>query len=64
MMIWTNFEDIVLITLSRVHKQQVIFSPGQVVAYQKAIKQFEEISEWLGLKPYFHFFHQTIDVFI
>ena len=45
MMIWTNFEDIFLITLSRVYKQQVIFSPGQVVAYQKAIKQFEEISE-------------------
>ena len=38
MMIWTNCEDIVLITLIRVYKQQVIFSPGQVVAYQKAIK--------------------------
>ena len=38
MMIWTNFEDIVLITLIRVYKQQVIFSPGQVVAYQEAIK--------------------------
>ena len=38
MMIWTNSEDNVFITLIKVYKQQVIFSLGQVVAYQENFK--------------------------
>ena len=38
MMSWTSCEDIVLITLVRVYKQPVGFSPGQVVAYEKNFK--------------------------
>ena len=38
MMIWTNSEDNVFITLIKVYKQQVIFSLGQVVAYQEHFK--------------------------
>ena len=38
MMSWTSCEDIVLITLVRVYKQPVGFSPGQMVAYQNKLK--------------------------